>query len=87
MPISEPKLLSPIVMVNLLGEVWVDTDGDPDWASALELPGVSLHLYGKAEPRVGRKMGHINVVADTVEDALFTASEARDRAWRRSPNV
>ncbi len=84
LPIAEPKLHSPTVMVNLLGEVWEDTDGDPDWARALELPGVSLHLYGKAEPRVGRKMGHINVVADIVEDALYIATEARDRAWRRS---
>lgn len=84
MPISDPQLHSPTVMVNLLGEVWEDTDGDPDWARALEMPGVSLHLYGKAEARVGRKMGHINVVAETVEDALYIATEARDRAWRRS---
>ena len=84
LPIAEPKLHSPTVMVNLLGEIWVDTDGDPDWARAVEMPGVSLHLYGKAEPRVGRKMGHINVVADTVEDALCKAIEARDRAWRRN---
>lgn len=68
LPIAEPQLHSPTVMVNLLGEVWEDTGGDPDWARALELPGVSLHLYGKTEPRVGRKMGHINVVAETVED-------------------
>lgn len=84
LPIAEPKLHSPTVMVNLLGEIWVDTDGDPDWARAVEMPCVSLHLYGKAEPRVGRKMGHINVVADTVEDALCIAIEARDRAWRRN---
>jgi 5-(carboxyamino)imidazole ribonucleotide synthase len=84
LPIVEPKLHSPTVMVNLLGEVWVDTDGNPDWARAVEMPGVSLHLYGKSEPRVGRKMGHINVVADTVEDALYIATEARDRAWRRN---
>lgn len=84
LPISEPKLHSPTVMVNLLGEVWEDTDGDPDWARALEMPGVSLHLYGKSEARVGRKMGHINAVADTVEDALYVATEARDRAWRRT---
>ncbi len=84
LPIAEPRLLSPSVMVNLLGEVWEDTDGDPDWARALEMPGVSLHLYGKSEARVGRKMGHINVVADSVEDALYIATEARDRAWRRS---
>jgi 5-(carboxyamino)imidazole ribonucleotide synthase len=85
LPITEPKLLSPTVMVNLLGEIWEDTDGDPDWARALELPGVSLHLYGKTGAKVGRKMGHINVVADTVEDALDIATEARERAWRRSP--
>ena len=84
MPISEPKLHSPTVMVNLLGEVWVDTDNNPDWEGALALPGVSLHLYGKSEARVGRKMGHINVVADTVEDALYIATQARDKAWRRS---
>ena len=84
LPIAEPRLHSPTVMVNLLGELWQDTGGDPDWERALELPGVNLHLYGKAEPRVGRKMGHINVVADTVEDALYTANEARNRAWRRS---
>ncbi|MBN4074199.1 5-(carboxyamino)imidazole ribonucleotide synthase [bacterium AH-315-D21] len=85
MPIAEPRLHSPTVMVNLLGDIWEDTGGDPDWERALEMPGVSLHLYGKKEPRQGRKMGHLNVVADTVEDALYIATEARNRAWRRSP--
>ena len=84
MPIAEPKLHSPTVMVNLLGEVWEDTGGNPDWAGALAMPGVSLHLYGKKEARVGRKMGHINVVADTVEDALYIATEARNKVWRRT---
>ena len=83
MPITLPKLHSPTVMVNLLGEIWEDTDGNPDWQRALELPGVSLHLYGKSAARVGRKMGHINVVAETVEEALYIAVEARERAWRR----
>ena len=84
MPITLPKLHSPTVMVNLLGEIWEDTDGNPDWKRALELPGVSLHLYGKSAARVGRKMGHINVVAETVEEALYIAVEARERAWRRA---
>ena len=83
MPITLPKLHSPTVMVNLLGEIWEDTGGNPDWQRALELPGVSLHLYGKSAARVGRKMGHINVVAETVEEALYIATEARERAWRR----
>ena len=84
MPITLPKLHSPTVMVNLLGEIWEDTGGNPDWQRALELPGVSLHLYGKSAARVGRKMGHINVVAETVEEALYIATEARERAWRRA---
>ena len=84
MPITLPKLHSPTVMVNLLGEIWEDTDGNPDWQRALELPGVSLHLYGKSAARAGRKMGHINVVAETVEEALYIAVEARERAWRRA---
>ncbi|GIT58104.1 MAG: N5-carboxyaminoimidazole ribonucleotide synthase [Dehalococcoidia bacterium] len=84
MPITLPKLHSPTVMVNLLGEIWEDTEGNPDWQRALELPGVSLHLYGKSAARVGRKMGHINVVAETVEEALYIAVEARERAWRRA---
>ena len=84
MPITLPKLHSPTVMVNLLGEIWEDTDGNPDWQRALEMSGVSLHLYGKSAARVGRKMGHINVVAETVEEALYIAVEARERAWRRA---
>ena len=84
MPITLPKLHSPTVMVNLLGEIWEDTEGNPDWQRALEMPGVNLHLYGKSAARVGRKMGHINVVAETVEEALYIAAEARERAWRRA---
>ncbi len=84
MPITLPKLHSPTVMVNLLGEIWEDTGGNPDWQRALEMPGVSLHLDGKSAARVGRKMGHINVVAETVEEALYIAAEARERAWRRA---
>ena len=84
MPITLPKLHSPTVMVNLLGEIWEDTEGNPDWQRALEMPGVNLHLYGKSAARVGRKMGHINAVAETVEEALHIATEARERAWRRA---
>ena len=84
MPITLPRLHSPTVMVNLLGEIWEDTGGNPDWQRALEMPGVSLHLYGKSAARVGRKMGHINVVAETVAEALYIAVEARKRAWRRA---
>ena len=56
--------------------------GDPDFAGALSVPGVSLHLYGKSEVRAGRKMGHITAVASDVEDALSIAIEARRIASR-----
>jgi 5-(carboxyamino)imidazole ribonucleotide synthase len=65
----------PAAMVNLLGEVW--KDGEPDWDAALSVPGAALHLYGKGDPRPGRKMGHITVVADTAGNAAARALEAR----------
>lgn len=49
-------------MANLLGDLW--TNGEPDWAAALAVPGLRLHLYGKREARPGRKMGHLTAVGD-----------------------
>lgn len=68
-------------MANLLGDLWVA--GEPDWAAALTDPAIKLHLYGKSEPRIGRKMGHLNVAAPTVEEAVRRVTEARDRLGRR----
>jgi 5-(carboxyamino)imidazole ribonucleotide synthase len=62
-------------MINLLGDLW--QRGEPRWAEALRLPGVKLHLYGKAEPRPGRKMGHLNCLADSPDRAFALAHEAR----------
>jgi len=64
-------LLSPVAMVNLLGDLW--RDGDPDWSRVFAMPGANLHLYGKREPRPGRKMGHINVLATDATAALERA--------------
>ena len=63
-------------MANLLGDLW--TADEPDWAAALALPSVSLHLYGKKEPRPGRKMGHLTARAPTPEEAAERVLEARD---------
>ncbi len=82
MPIGDVSLRSPTVMVNLLGDVWESTGGAPDWASVLRMSGAHLHLYGKSSYRVGRKMGHITVSGDTVEEALAVAVAARDAAAR-----
>ncbi len=83
LPMGSVDMPRPAVMVNLLGDAWEDAGGQPDFASALAVQGVSLHLYGKAEARKGRKMGHITAVADDVETALANATAARDRARRR----
>lgn len=71
MPLGNPRLLRPAVMVNLLGDVW--QDGAPDWSALLTDPDVKLHLYDKGAPRPGRKMGHFTVMKDTVEEALAVA--------------
>lgn len=75
LPLSEPELKSPVVMVNILGDAWAK--GEPDWAALQARPGTHLHLYGKAEARPGRKMGHFNVLAEDVETALSRAREAK----------
>ena len=80
MPMGDVGLRSPTVMVNLLGDVWEATGGAPDWGSVLCMPRAHLHLYGKSGYRVGRKMGHITVTGDTVEDALNGAMAARGAA-------
>lgn len=71
LPPGETRLLSPVVMVNLLGDIW--RDDEPAWDRLLSEPNVMLHLYGKREARIGRKMGHFNVLAEEVETALEQA--------------
>ena len=68
LPPGDTRLVSPVVMVNMLGDLW-----QPDWLKILGHDNIKLHLYGKKEARPGRKMGHYNVLAENVEDALETA--------------
>lgn len=75
LPLGAATLLRPAAMANLLGDVWAG--GEPNWAAALEVPGVKLHLYGKSDPRPGRKMGHLTALADTVDDAVARVLAAR----------
>jgi 5-(carboxyamino)imidazole ribonucleotide synthase len=82
LPLVQPRLHSPAVMLNLLGDLWFGSDGEartPDWPAVLALPGARLHLYGKAEARRGRKMGHLTVTAATAEQAVTTARTAAQR--------
>ncbi len=80
LPLVPPRQHSAAVMLNLLGDLWFPTQGGtprmPDWPSVLALPGMHLHLYGKSEPRRGRKMGHLTVTAAEPATALARAREA-----------
>ena len=71
LPFGDTHLLSPVVMVNLLGDVWGDTQ--PLWLALLQSAHTKLHLYGKREARVGRKMGHYCTLADNADAALAEA--------------
>ncbi|MGZ5275604.1 MAG: 5-(carboxyamino)imidazole ribonucleotide synthase [Caldimonas sp.] len=79
-PLVEPRLHSPAVMLNLLGELWFRGDRaepvEPDWRRVLALPGAHLHLYGKSEARPGRKMGHLTLTAASAAGAEATAGSA-----------
>ncbi len=79
LPLVAPRQHSAAVMLNLLGDLWFDREGrprDPDWPAVLALPGVHLHLYGKAGVRRGRKMGHLTVTAAAAADAQAIARGA-----------
>ena len=76
LPLGSTARPRPAAMANLLGDLW--TGGEPDWPAALELPNVSLHLYGKKAPRPGRKMGHLTATAPTPQEAADLATKARD---------
>ena len=76
LPLGSTDLHHPAAMANLLGDLW--SNGDPQWQQATSSPGVNLHLYGKAFPRPGRKMGHLTAMANSTKQARRLVSTARD---------
>lgn len=72
LPLGEASLLSPAVMVNLLGSLWRG-DQPPPWDRVLNHSRAKLHLYGKRDARPGRKMGHFTYLDESVEEALAHA--------------
>lgn len=82
MPLGDTSLLLPTIMLNILGDSWFvegsELAVEPDWASVLALPGVSLHLYGKAEARMARKMGHVNIISRDIDALYDTAQQVSD---------
>ena len=77
LPLGSTELISPAAIVNLLGDVWLT--GEPNFAAALAVSGVRLHLYEKHTPRAGRKMGHLSATGSTAEEALERVIEAKER--------
>jgi 5-(carboxyamino)imidazole ribonucleotide synthase len=75
LPLGSTALITPAAIVNLLGDVWLN--GVPDFAAALAVPGVRLHLYEKRTARAGRKMGHLSAIGATAEEALERVLEAK----------
>ena len=77
--LPQPRQHSPAIMLNLLGDVWHDPQGNPrtpDWQAVLALPGTHLHLYGKLHARPGRKMGHLNITGVDVAGVKAVARQA-----------
>ena len=81
LPLGSTELLRPAAMANLLGDLW--SAGEPDWAAACAFPEVKLHLYGKLEPRPGRKMGHLTALAHDTQTALDVVTRARQALLRQ----
>ncbi len=75
LPLGSTEILRPAAMANLLGGLW--DQGEPDWIAACENPEIKLHLYGKLEPRPGRKMGHLTATAKTSQEAEQLVRQAR----------
>jgi len=75
LPPGDTQMLSPVVMTNLLGDIW--NNGEPQWQHVLNESQAHLHLYGKKNARPGRKMGHINCLAAEIDQALATTAKIR----------
>ena len=74
LPLGDARLLSPVAMVNILGDAWKG-DTAPPWNAVLDDPCAKLHLYGKREARAGRKMGHFTCIGNSVQEATMLAQD------------
>lgn len=75
LPLGSTEMLRPSAMANLLGDLW--QQGELNWTAAGAFPNVKIHTYGKAEPRPGRKMGHLTALAETASEAVQCVINAR----------
>jgi 5-(carboxyamino)imidazole ribonucleotide synthase len=82
LPLGSTEYISAVAMANLLGDLW--KEGEPDWAAACADPDVKLHVYGKIEPRPGRKMGHLTALGKTSHEAVKRVLAARESLTKNS---
>lgn len=78
LPLGSTRLITPVVMLNLLGDLWPSPTTPPDWTAIHQIPGTTLHLYGKSHAKPGRKMGHITCTAPTLEQALANVTAIKE---------
>ena len=78
LPLGDPSILAPTAIVNLLGDLWLGAE-PPNFSTAMEDPGVRVHLYGKSETRRGRKMGHLSCIGNKPADAVGRVLRAHER--------
>ncbi|MEZ5431352.1 MAG: 5-(carboxyamino)imidazole ribonucleotide synthase [Verrucomicrobiales bacterium] len=79
LPLGSVRLLSPVAMLNLLGDLWLGNDEPPDWRAVFEDGAACLYLYGKRHAKRRRKMGHVTILGDTADEALSRASSLKAR--------
>lgn len=77
LPLGDTSLVSPVLMHNLLGDLWSEDGTPPPWERLLEIPNLKLHLYGKSAARPGRKMGHYCILANTLAEAQMLDQQAQ----------
>ncbi len=77
LPLGDVNLMEPVAMLNVLGDAWFISGQakEPAWDQVLSHPSAKLHLYGKASPKMGRKMGHINCLGETVDQAQLACAD------------
>jgi len=78
LPLGDARLLAPVAMVNILGDIWRD-GAAPPWDAVLGEPRAKLHLYGKHEARAGRKMGHFTCIGNSVQEAIYFARDIQNK--------
>ena len=82
LPPAGIDMLTPCCMANILGDVW-PVQGEPDWSIILAQQTTKLHLYGKKQARVGRKMGHYTVLAENSTQAWQEATAIYDDLMKK----